>query len=115
MVFRLADVYYMKAECLLRTGGNMEEVVNLINNVKKRNFADGDWNTKLYKSITLDELLRDRGREFMGECFRRTDLIRFGRYHEAYWEKELEDKNNYLLPIPNVAINSNPNLNEFEE
>lgn len=115
VVFRLADVYYMKAECLLRTGGNMEEVVNLINNVKKRNFADSDWNTKLYKSITLDELLRDRGREFMGECFRRTDLIRFGRYHEAYWEKELEDKNNYLLPIPNVAINSNPNLNEFEE
>lgn len=115
VMFRLADVYYMKAECLLRTGGSQAEAVQLINEVKQRNFAPEDREKALYKTITLDELLKDRGREFMGECFRRTDLLRFGRYHEAYWEKKLEDPSNYLLPIPNVAINSNKNLLEFEE
>lgn len=115
VMFRLADVYYMKAECLLRTGGNQAEAVQLINAVKQRNFAPEDREKALYKTITLDELLKDRGREFMGECFRRTDLLRFGRYHEAYWEKKPEDPSNYLLPIPNVAINSNKNLLEFEE
>lgn len=112
--FRLADVYYMKAECILRTGGNVGEATRLINEVKKRNFQTKDREDALYKSITLNELLRDRGREFLGEGFRRTDLIRFGRYHEAYWEKGVEDKNHYLLPIPSTAINANPNLSEFE-
>lgn len=115
VLFRLADVYYMKAECILRTGGNEGDAVQLINDVKKRNFQPEDRDAVLYKSITLNELLRDRGREFLGECFRRTDLIRFGRYHEPYWEKKQESKDNYLLPIPNVAINSNSNLLEFEE
>lgn len=72
VMFRLADVYYMKAECLLRTGGNQAEAVQLINAVKQRNFAPEDREKALYKTITLDELLKDRGREFMGECFRRT-------------------------------------------
>lgn len=113
--YRLADVYYMKAECMLRTGGNTDQALELINTVKKRNFTPSEWENVKYKTITLNELLRDRGREFLGEHFRRTDLIRFGRYHEAYWEKELEDKAKYLLPIPSTAINANKNLNEFED
>lgn len=113
--FRLADVYYMKAECILRTGGNATEAMSLVNDVKKRNFAPEDQENALYKSITLNELLRDRGREFLGEGFRRTDLIRFGRYHEAYWEKAVEEKSHYLLPIPSTAINANPYLKEFED
>lgn len=113
--YRLSDVYYMKAECLLRTGGSVSEATSLINTVKKRNFTPENWEAAKYKTITLDELLRDRGREFLSEGFRRTDLIRFGRYHEAYWEKPVEEKGKYLLPIPSTAINANSNLNEFED
>lgn len=115
VVFRLADVYYMKAECLLRAGGNEAEAIQLINEVKKRNYAPENRDKALYKTLTLDELLKDRGREFMGECFRRSDLLRFGQYHKAYWEKKQEDAADYLLPIPTVAINSNKNLLEFEK
>lgn len=113
--FRLADIYYMKAECLLRTGGSEIVAADLINTVKKRNFKQADWSNVKYSTITLDEILRDRGREFLGECFRRQDLLRFGRYHEAYWDKPAGNKNDFLLPIPTPSISANPNLKEFED
>ena len=113
--YRLSDVYYMKAECLLRTGGDKATAIRLINDVKKRNFDPKEWDKALYKDINLEEILYDRGREFMGEQFRRSDLLRFGRAHDAYWMKESNAPNDDYLPIPEVAINANKALLEFEE
>lgn len=41
MAMRYAEVYLMKAECILRTNGNAEEAAQLVNEVRKRAF-DGD-------------------------------------------------------------------------
>lgn len=62
--------------------------------------------------MTLDELLAERGRELAFEEHRRQDLIRFGKFGEAWDFKETSDKNKELFPIPSSALNANPNLTQ---
>jgi len=45
----------------------------------------------------VDELLDERGREFAYEMFRREDLIRFGRFQDAWWVKEQDPDKHYEL------------------
>jgi hypothetical protein len=112
-VFRYADVLLMKAEALLRKNGGVatQEAVDLANLVRARAFP-GD-NTKLYTTgtLTLDELLAERGREFAGEGLRRNDQIRFGVFNKpvGFRTEEADAKYN-LFPIPQNQINANPNL-----
>jgi len=115
VVFRLADIYYMKAEALMRAaGGNAtQEAVELVNMVRKRNFeagsADAGYTTA---TLTLNELLDERGREFSYEMFRREDLIRFGKYNNAWWEKKVTDKKYEAYPIPFDVLTANPALKQ---
>jgi len=59
-------------------------------------------------SLTLSSegvLLAERGRELFQEALRRTDLIRFGAWGNAWWEKPAHsDAFKNLMPIPNSAI-----------
>ncbi len=117
VVFRYADILYMKAECLMRlNGGNAtQDAVGLVNQVRKRNFSASDFNKEKYTvaTLTLDELLNERGREFAYEMFRREDMIRFGKFQDAWWEKEQEnDKHNEIFPIPFNVITANPALKQ---
>ena len=115
VVFRLADIMYMKAECLMRLNGGAAtpDALKLINAVRARSFASNDPNAK-YKTttLTLDELLNERGREFSYEMFRREDLIRFGKYTDAWWEKPASDKNREIFPIPFDVMTANPVLKQ---
>jgi hypothetical protein len=112
-VFRYADVLLMKAEALMRKNGGVatQEAVDLVNQVRARAFPDD--NSKLYtvSTLTMDELLAERGREFAGEGLRRNDQIRFGVYNKpvGFRTTEASDKYN-LFPIPQNQINTNPNL-----
>ena len=47
---------------------------------------------------------RERGFEFYWEMVRRTDMIRFGKYEDAWTEKTDNDKLKRLFPIPQTAI-----------
>ena len=113
VVFRYADVLLMKAEALMRKNGGVasQEAVDLTNQIRARAFP-GD-NSKLYTTgtLTLDELLAERGREFAGEGLRRNDQIRFGIYNKpnGFRTEEVGEKYN-LFPIPQDQINANPNL-----
>ncbi len=61
----------------------------------------------------MDELLNERGREFAYEMFRREDLIRFGKFEDAWWEKDKDaDKHTEIFPIPFDVITANPNLKQ---
>ena len=42
--------------------------------------------------MSLDILLRERGFELYWEMVRRSDLIRFGKYEDAWTEKTNADK-----------------------
>ncbi len=104
-VFRLADVMLMKAEALLRTG-KASEGLALVNAVRtKRGVAD-------LATLTLDNLLDERGRELYWEGYRRQDLIRFGKYLLAYQEKPAAPATAVLFPIPGTQLAVNPNLTQ---
>lgn len=106
-IFRLADVYLMQAEAILRNGGAESDAVTLVNKIRKR------VNAPEVSTITLDQLLDERGRELAWEGWRRNDLIRFGKY-EGKWGFKAgnEDIRRRLFPIPSQERALNPNLNQ---
>jgi len=106
-IFRYADVLLMKAELLLRTGGDQAQALSLVNQVRARSHADP------LSTINLDTILNERARELYAEGWRRSDMIRFGKYLEARWEKpNVSDTHVELWPIPESQILANPNLKQ---
>jgi starch-binding outer membrane protein, SusD/RagB family len=117
VIYRLTEIYFFKAEALMRKNGGIAntEAVTLINNCKKRAFIDADWVTEQYTTttLTMDELLAERGREFIFEGKRRTDMIRFGKFTtDSWWDHNATDKNKELFPIPATQRAANPNLTQ---
>ena len=72
--------------------------------------------------IAAQDLLDERGRELYQECWRRNDLIRFGKFVSGYtWQwkgevKEGRDAESYrtLFPIPTQDLQANTNLTQNE-
>jgi starch-binding outer membrane protein, SusD/RagB family len=106
VIFRLADVMLMKAEALLRSG-QAGPALTIVNEIRA---ARGVGNLG---SLDLNALLDERGRELYWEGYRRQDLIRFGRFLEAWQEKEADDgTRNLLFPIPSDQLAVNANLTQ---
>lgn len=106
VVYRLADVYLMRAEANVRLG-NISAALPDLNVVRKRAGMPD------YTTITLDELLAERGREMAWEQHRRQDLIRFGAFTKAWRFKDAEaDNHRILFPIPKDQLSLNPNLKQ---
>lgn len=138
VIFRLAQVYMMKAECLLRSG-NASAAAELITQVRQRAFKNNPEKAR----VTGDELKQpskyvygkvekyvltpqgkqypeqfgrlydELGWEFAGEMTRRRDMIRFGHFTRAEW---LSHKPNgdfrSLFPIPQATVDANPKLEQ---
>lgn len=103
-LFRLGDVMLMKAEALLRTNA-AGAGLTIVNTLRANRGA-----TPL-ASLTLDNMYDERGREMYLECFRRQDMIRFGKFLLPFQEKaEASDPKYLLFPIPNGQLAANPNL-----
>lgn len=116
-IYRLTWIYFAKAEALMRKSGGVAtaQAVQLVNECKKRAYTDADWATKAYTpaTLTMDELLAERGREFIFEGFRRDDLIRFGKFTTAsWWDHQPTTKTKELYPIPQQQRNLNPKLTQ---
>ena len=115
-MFRLADVKLMYAEALLRSGGTGTAGTPLqqVNDVRLRAGSPA------LTTVTVDDILDERGRELYWEGHRRTDLIRFGKYVSNYnWALKGgaqfpngTDVPGYrrVFPLPNTDIVANPNL-----
>lgn len=103
--FRYADVLLMKAEALLRTN-NAAAALIIVNQLRANRGAT------VLASLTLDNLLDERGRELYLESWRRQDLIRFGKFLQAWQEKPASDPKYLLFPIPNGQLAANPNLTQ---
>ncbi|MBD0368563.1 MAG: RagB/SusD family nutrient uptake outer membrane protein [Flavisolibacter sp.] len=110
-IFRLADVYLMKAEAILR-GGTATAVAPtspaaLVNAIRTKR------GTTSLTTVDLNTILDERGRELYWEGWRRQDLIRFGKYLQAWQEKPADDGPRRLLfPIPSNQLAVNPNLQQ---
>ncbi|MBK5720585.1 RagB/SusD family nutrient uptake outer membrane protein [Dysgonomonas sp. Marseille-P4677] len=114
---RLAEIYYSLAECLYKQG-NKTEAAKLLDEVRKRNYPEAEWASYSYEDnlpmLTDQEFIDEWGREFLGEHRRRIDLIRWGRFGDAWWDKDVDktDKEYTIFPIPSKALNANPLLEQ---
>lgn len=102
-LFRYGDVLLMKAECRLNLGTDAE-ALQFVNQVRERAGADP------LTAINDDVLLAERGREMFAEGWRRSDLIRFGRYNDAWWEKAASPDYVNIFPIPQGQLDVNADL-----
>ncbi len=102
-IFRYADILLMKAETMVRQGENGDEYINEVRN----RAGIGD-----LTGATIDDVLAERGREMFWEAHRRQDLIRFEKFNDAWWEKDASSPDRNIFPIPQWAIDANPNLAE---
>jgi len=104
-LLRYADVLLMKAEALLRTGDSAGAlaIVNQLHSVR---------GASQLTSIDADEMLAERGRELWNENWRRNDLVRFGKYLDAWSDKPASDATYLLFPFSSGQLASNPNLQQ---
>ena len=107
-IFRYADILLTKAEAIVRGGGS-GDAKGLFNQV--RSYAKAP---QLSSTPTLQDLLDERGREFLDENWRRNDMIRFGTYegqffpHYTDWPDANFDKKHRIFPISTSVLNANP-------
>lgn len=112
---RLAEIYYSLAECKLRKG-DANGAGTLLNQVRKRNYPTNTHAQYLYApdgaaTLDLNEMLDEWGREFLAEGRRRTDLIRFGKFGEAWWDKEADTSDHWeIFPISRKVLQANKYL-----
>lgn len=139
VVFRLAQVYMMKAESLLRSG-DADQAAQIVTTIRQRVFS----NTVPAKAtVTGTELQQpskyvygtvanyvftpqgksfpekfgrfydELGWEFAGEMVRRRDMIRFGHFTKAEWLSHVPNGDyRSVFPIPQIVIDTNPKLEQ---
>ena len=104
VLFRYADVLLMKAEAKVRNGENGDEELNMI---RSRVGMP-------HRKATLDNILEERLLELVWEGWRRQDLIRFGKFTEAYdLRTPLQGESSgytTVFPIPQKCIDLNSEL-----
>mgnify|MGYP001302391384 CR=1 FL=1 len=121
-MFRLADVYLMYAEAVLRGGGggDLGTALNYVNAIRTRAYGGPSGNINPGQ-LNLDFILDERARELMWECHRRTDLVRYGRFSNSTYlwpwkggERDgiATDSKYDIFPIPSNDIGANPNLRQ---
>jgi len=119
-VFRLADVYLMYAEAILRggSGATIDDAITYVNKVRERAYKGTSGNVS---TIDLQFIIDERSRELYWEGHRRTDLIRFGQFSKSTyvwpWKGNVAagvstDEHLDLYPIPASDLNSNQNLKQ---
>jgi hypothetical protein len=125
---RLAEVYYMLAECRIRAGDS-GGAKTLVNDVRKRYFTAGDRATVLdvpgpgFTAFDMDWMLSEWGLEFLNEGHRRrTDLRRFDKFTQGQWWffgraaddgvslPARRDRRYEWFPLPAKALTINPGL-----
>lgn len=107
-IIRISDIYLIRAEAKLRSGDESGALAD-VNLLRSKRSAPGKTLSTL-SSITLEDILNERGFELYWEGLRRQDLIRFGKFTEAYQEKPVTNETKTLFPLPTSAVDVNENL-----
>lgn len=103
-LLRYGEVLLNKAEALVRLNGYGDaEALTLINQLRSRAGVSE------FTTLNEDMLLAERGRELFQESLRRTDLIRFGAWGDAWWEKSAHSNPNlniFPIPLPQIQASA---------
>lgn len=121
MIFRLADIYLLRAECNAKLGKDGLAITDL-NVVRQRAGANIFPNTEKDESIAglKKAIFREREKELLLEGHRYYDVIRNGYVREELSEafKNLSqdeiDKGALYLPIPQTAFSNNDLMHQNE-
>ncbi len=108
ILLRYADVYLMKAEAILRGGTSNVTALDMVNTLRTTRGATA------LGSVNEAVLLEERGRELYWEGIRRVDQVRFGTWDDTWGSKSVTESFRVLFPIPQQALDSNPNLTQNE-
>ncbi len=107
-IIRISDIYLIRAEAKLRNG-DADGALADVNFIRGKRSA-ADKTLPLLTSVTLDDVLKERGFELYWEGLRRQDLVRFGKFGEAWQEKPATDASKAIFPLPTSAVDVNENL-----
>ena len=110
IVLRYADVLTLQAEALARKNNAItQEAVDLLNMVRNRaglaSYSVGDFGNL---DSFLNAVLTERGHELYFEGWRRSDLVRYGKfvaYAKLYKKSRTAAAHHVLFPIPQEIIN----------
>ena len=115
-IFRYADIILMKCEAIVRGGtatlGDTPQ--SLFNQIRTYVHAP-----ELNHDPDLQEILDERGREFLDEHWRRNDLIRFGDFERDWgfkydYNPDAANPQYRLLPLARDVLNANANWTQNE-
>ncbi len=117
VLFRYADVLFMKAEALYWKNGGVatQEVCDLINDVRKRAFTNFTDDKKVtVAQLDDDRFLLEYAWEFCQEGHRRQQLIRFGQFTTKSWflHEPTNDDHLLIFPVPRAEMLANPKLKQ---
>jgi hypothetical protein len=119
-LFRLAEMYLVYIEAVARggNGGSSAQALLYFNMLRERAYENTNGNVSSY---TLDDILNERQRELYWECFRRTDLIRYGYFTSGSylwpWKGGVVNGTGVnsiynIFPIPSTDILTNTHLQQ---
>lgn len=107
-LFRLAEMYLIKAEALNEQSPGSGQALALLNTLRERVFEPDE----PLAAVDRDAILRERLFELAGEAKRRQDLIRHGKFTQAWSFKPAGATHLVLMPIPQPQLDANPLLTQ---
>jgi starch-binding outer membrane protein, SusD/RagB family len=112
VIFRLGEIYLIKAEAL-NEQGQTAQAITLLNQLRARAFSpQKPLSASLSQAQVRDAILNERLFELALEAKRRQDLIRAGTYTAARRFKQAQPAYKVLFPIPATQIQTNPLLTQ---
>ncbi len=109
-VFRLAETYLNRAEAKFRSGdaGGALADINAVRAARRQ----GGLVPADLGSVSLQDILDERGFEFYWEYHRRTDQIRFGKWEDTWESKTSADPAKRIYAIPTQVVAFNPGIDQ---
>lgn len=110
ILMRYSDVVLMYVECLIRQDKAVQaalvpEFMQIRTRAGLLPMTVGE--------LTLDGFFEERQKEMALEGWVHNDLVRFGKYLDAWWAKAADSNDGHiLLPIPEDKRGANPNLKQ---
>jgi len=110
ILMRYSDVVLMYVECLIRQdkalqASQVPEFMAIRTRAGLLPMTSAE--------LTLDNFLIERQKEMALEGWVHNDLVRFGKYLDAWWAKPADSHSGHiLLPIPEDKRGANPNLGQ---
>jgi hypothetical protein len=121
-IIRLGDIYLVAAEAALLASNDQAKAAQYVNVIRKRAAITTRDNEMAVTpaQVTLDFILKERGRELTGEHWRWYDLKRMGKLTKAYLQAtnqvvsiEFNPSKHIVRPVPQTFLDAINNASEY--